>query len=52
MDMTITLGAVIQTVTILGALLAVYLKVRDKLVELGVKVDTLWSQYERRRGAR
>lgn len=52
LDMTVTLGNVLTTVLILGGLLAVYLKMRDRLVELGVKVDTLWNQYERRKGPR
>lgn len=52
LDLTMTLGNVIQTALVLGGLLAVYIKIRERLVAVETKLDPLWKEFERRRGVR
>jgi len=49
LDMTVTLGNVIQTVVVLGGLLGLYIKLRERLREIEVKLAPLWDAFIRRR---
>lgn len=49
LDMTVTLGNVIQTVAFLGGLLGLYIKIRDRIKEIEVKLAPLWDEFIRRR---
>lgn len=49
LDMTITLGNVIQTAMILGGLLAIYIKLRERLAIIETRVGPLWEEFIRRR---
>ena len=52
LDMTITLGNVIQIALILGALFLGYAAIRDRLTAIETKLEPLWKEFERRRNFR
>jgi hypothetical protein len=51
MDMTVTLGNVIQTVVVLGGLFVSYVKQREQLAAIETKLNPLWDWWNRRQGA-
>lgn len=44
-DLTITLGNVLQTVVILLAIIAGYVRLREQLVAIQTKIEPLWDEY-------
>lgn len=48
LDMTITLGNVIQIGVIITAVYAAYSKIRERLVRIETRLAPLWREYERR----
>lgn len=47
-DLTITLGNILQTVIILLAIAAGYIKLRERLVTIETKIEPLWTEYTAR----
>lgn len=41
---------IVQTVLILGAMLGVWIRLENKVAELDVKVDTMWSIFVSQKG--
>lgn len=52
LDMTVTLGNVIQTLVILAGLFLAYGAIRERLVRIETQLDPLWKEFERRRRPR
>jgi hypothetical protein len=48
LDMTITLGNVIQIAMSLAAIFLAYGKLRERLVRIETQLQPLWSEFERR----
>lgn len=51
LDLTITLGNVIQAGVTVAAVLAAYIRQRDRLTAIEIKLDPLWRQFMREKGA-
>lgn len=51
-DSTVTLGNVLSTVAMVGAVVVAYIGLRERMVEIEVKLRPLWAEFERRRGSR
>lgn len=49
LDMTITLGNVLQLGGFVLGLFIVYVKLREQLVEMNTKLAPLWDEYTNRR---
>lgn len=51
LDMTITLGNVIQGGVTVGAVFMAYTAIRERLVRIETQVEPLWRQYMREKGS-
>ncbi len=51
-DGTITLGNILSTIVMCGAVMSAYMRINDRLTAIEVKLDPLWKEFERRRIAR
>lgn len=51
MQMTVTLGDVMQIVGTLGAIFLAYQGIRDRLTRIETRLDPLWREFIGRRGA-
>ena len=52
LEMTITLGNVLQAGATIIAILAAFFRLRERLVTIEIKLEPLWKEFERRRSAR
>jgi len=50
LDMTVTLGNVIQTAVIVSGLFLAYTRLRERLVRIETRLGPLWREYTGRRG--
>lgn len=48
LSLTITLGDVLQVGATIAALLVAYIRIRDRLTAIEVKIDPLWRWYNDR----
>ncbi len=51
-DPKITLGNILSTIVMCGAVMSAYMRINDRLTAIEVKLDPLWKEFERRRIAR
>jgi hypothetical protein len=52
LDLTITLGNVIQSAVLVTAVYAAYSKIRERLIRIETQLDPLWKDYTDRRHVR
>lgn len=50
LDMSVSLGTVIQAAVTVAAVFMAYSAIRERLVRIETQLDPLWKEFERRRG--
>jgi len=51
-DMTITIGNVIQIAVTIGGLFMAYSALRERLTRIETQIEPMWREFERRRAPR
>lgn len=52
LEMTITFGNILSAGGTVAAVLGAYVLIRERLVRIETRLEPLWREFERRRGAR